>query len=316
MNVLVTGASGFLGRHVVAALRDAGHTVRALSRSADARGLPGDVEVVRADLCESNENDDGDLERAFDVVDVLVHLAARVGGGSLEEHLRVGVGGTQRLLEAMAKSKQCRRIVLASSFSLYDVRKASGTLDERTPTEDADVAELDAYAQAKVRQEQLVRRYAKEHGWELVVLRPGLIWGKDHLDLHKLGRRVGPVMLIVAPSSPLPLTHVESAAAAFVRAAEGQGNETLNVVDGHDVTSWRFATKARVGTLRVPVPYVVGITAAKLARLVGGRRTPGVLQPRRFEAYYKPLRANNDAIRRALNWSPKYSFDEALKRSL
>jgi UDP-glucose 4-epimerase len=312
MKVLVTGASGFLGRHVVAALRAARHGVRALSRSASPE-FPEDVEVFRADLCESN-----DLERAFDGIDVLVHLAALVhgGGGSLEEHLRVTVGGTRRLLDAMAKSP-CRRIVLASSFSVYDVREANGTLDERTPTEDLDAGQLDAYAQAKVRQEQLVRCCAREHNWDLVVLRPGLIWGKGHVDLHRLGKRVGPLRLIVAPSSPLPLTHVESAAAAFARAVDGHGGSyTLNVVDGHDVTSWQYARAARTGMLRVPVPYVVGITLARLAHLVGGRRTPGILQPRRFEAYYKPLRASNDALRRALGWSPKYSFDEALKRSL
>jgi UDP-glucose 4-epimerase len=308
MKVLVTGASGFLGRHVVAALRDAGHTVRALDRTGNG-GFPSDVEIVRADLCEANH-----LEKAFDGVDALVHLAALMRG-SIEEHLRVTVGGTQRLLDAMVKSP-CRRIVLASSFSLYDVREANGTIDESTPTEDADVAQLDAYAQAKVRQDRLVRRYAKEHNWELVVLRPGLIWGKDHLDLHKLGKRVGPVHLIVAPTSPLPLTHVENAAAAFARAVERHGSYTLNVVDGHDVTSWQYAKLARTAKLRVPVPYSVGRAVAKLAHLFGGRRTPGILQPRRFEAYFKPLRAGNDALRRELDWSPKYSFDEALKRSV
>ena len=309
MKVLVTGAGGFLGRHVVAALREAGHAVRALHRS-HAAAIPAGVEAVRADLSDAPASE---LEAAFDGVDVLVHLAAEMRG-DLETQLRGTVGGTGRLLDAMAKSS-ARRVVLASSFSVYDVRKADGKINEQTPLAGPDDAGLDAYARAKLGQEQVARDAAGRHGWSLAVLRPGLIWGKGRLDLHKLGRRVGPVQFLVAPSSPLPLTHVESCAAAFARAAEASGSFTLNVVDGHDVTAARYAKLTGAGKVRVPVPYGVGKAAAKLAFLLAGRRTPGFLQPRRYEAYYKPLRADNAALRRELGWSPKHTFDEALRRS-
>ena len=78
MKVLVTGANGFLGRHVVAALRAAGHQVRALVRPAadvSKLGWGSDVEVFRADLRAARN-----LEQAFDGVDALMHLAAAVGG--------------------------------------------------------------------------------------------------------------------------------------------------------------------------------------------------------------------------------------------
>ena len=116
MRVLITGANGFLGRHVVAEFLRRGHAVRALVRPAarlDDLGWPEPVEVVRADLRVSRE-----LAAAFAGVDVLVHLAAAVTGGE-DAQLAATVVGTERLLDAMARS-QTGRLVLASSFSVYD----------------------------------------------------------------------------------------------------------------------------------------------------------------------------------------------------
>ena len=116
MRALVTGANGFLGRHVVNALLARGIEVRAMVRPAarlEALGWPSSVEVFRADLRTSRE-----LATAFEGVDVLIHLAAVVSGGE-DAQFAGTVVGTERLLDAMAASA-CRRLVLCSSFSVYD----------------------------------------------------------------------------------------------------------------------------------------------------------------------------------------------------
>jgi nucleoside-diphosphate-sugar epimerase len=112
MNVLVTGANGFLGRHVVSALLARGHRVRALVRPAarlDGLGWTASVEIFRADLRSTRE-----LSPAFEGIDALVHLAAVVSGGE-DAQFAGTVTGTERLLTAMAASP-CRRLLLASSF--------------------------------------------------------------------------------------------------------------------------------------------------------------------------------------------------------
>src|SRR5713226_8719931 len=98
MKILVTGANGFIGRHVVAALLARGHQVVALVRPAarvDDLGWPPSLEVFRADLRSS-----GQLESAFDRVDVLVHLAGAVSGEA-DAQFAANVVGTERLLAAM-----------------------------------------------------------------------------------------------------------------------------------------------------------------------------------------------------------------------
>src|SRR6202047_2737904 len=96
MRALVTGANGFLGRHVIGALLARGIEVRALVRPAarlEALGWPSSVEVFRADLRTSRE-----LRRAFEGVDVLLHLAAVVSGGGDAQVAGTGAG-TERLLD-------------------------------------------------------------------------------------------------------------------------------------------------------------------------------------------------------------------------
>src|SRR3954469_519266 len=108
MRVLITGANGFLGRHVVSALLARGIDIRAVVRPAaglEGLGWPSSVEVFRADLRNSRE-----LQRAFEGVDVMLHLAAVMSGGE-DAQFAGTVVGTERLLDAMAAS-DCRRLVL------------------------------------------------------------------------------------------------------------------------------------------------------------------------------------------------------------
>jgi 2-alkyl-3-oxoalkanoate reductase len=188
MRALVTGANGFLGRHVVGALLARGIEVRALVRPAarlEALGWPSSVEVFRADLRTSRE-----LRRAFEGVDVLLHLAAVVSSGE-DAQFAGTVVGTERLLDAMATSA-CQRLVLCSSFSVYDYSATHGTLDEDSPLHQVpDLYARDGYTIAKWWQERVTRRIAEKNCWNLTVLRPGFIWGRDHGYLSALGQRFG-----------------------------------------------------------------------------------------------------------------------------
>jgi nucleoside-diphosphate-sugar epimerase len=62
-------------------------------------------------------------------------------------------------------------------------------------------------------------RFVDKHGWDLTVLRPGFIWGRDHGYLAALGQQFGRHHLVIGPLTRLPLTHVENCADAFVLAA-------------------------------------------------------------------------------------------------
>lgn len=321
MRALVTGANGFLGRHVVAALLARGIEVRAMVRPAaplEALGWPPSVEIFRADLRTSRE-----LARAFEGVDVLIHLAAVVSGGE-DAQFAGTVVGTERLLEAMVSSP-CRRVVLCSTFSVYDYSSTRRTLDEESPLHQVSgLYTRDGYTIAKWWQERVARRFAEKHGWDLTVLRPGFIWGCYHGYLAALGQQLGRHHLVIGPLTRIPMTHVENCADVFALAASDPRarGQTLNVVDGPGERVWRYLSDNMRGSgqsgWRLPIPYWLAIWTVRLAFVtVFARATkvPAILTPHRFEAMLKPLRFDNRRLRETLGWTPPFDYKQCLART-
>ena len=321
MRVLVTGANGFLGRHVVGALLARGVEVRAMVRPAahlGALGWPSSVEVFTADLRTS-----GELRRAFEDVDVLLHLAAVVSGGE-DAQFAGTVAGTERLLDAMAASA-CRRLVLCSSFSVYDYSATGRILDEDSPLHLVpDVYTRDGYTIAKWWQERVTRRFAETNDWDLTVLRPGFIWGRDHGYLAALGLQFGRHHLVIGPLTRIPMTHVENCADVFAlvaadRRARGQ---TLNVLDGRGERIWTYLSDYMRGSgrpgWRLPVPYWLAISLVRLAYATVFRtasKVPSILIPQRFESRLKPLHFENRRLRETLGWTPPLNYQQCVVRT-
>jgi 2-alkyl-3-oxoalkanoate reductase len=321
VRALVTGANGFLGRHVVRALLARGIAVRAMVRPAarlEGLGWPSSVEVFRADLRMSR-----DLTRAFQDVDVLLHLAAVVSGGE-DAQFAGTVAGTERLLEAMAAST-CQRLVLCSTFSVYNYSAVSGTLDEDSPLhETPDLYARDGYTISKWWQERVTRRYAEKYAWDCTVLRPGFIWGRDHGYLAALGQQFGRHHLVIGPLTRIPMTHVENCADVFALAAvDGRARgQTLNVVDGPGERIWTYLSDYMRGSgnrgWRLPVPYWLAIMMVRLGFVTVFRtatKVPGILVPRRFESRLKPLYFENRKLRATLEWSPPLDYRQCLART-
>jgi nucleoside-diphosphate-sugar epimerase len=316
VRALVTGAGGFLGARVVSALLERGHAVRALLRPAAAEAPAqwrGRAEIVRADLRAPSA-----LEKLFDGVDVLVHLAACMGG-TPEAQFAGTVVGTENLLQGMCRAQSARRIVLASSLSVYDWTAANGRLSEESPLE-ARPYERDGYAVAKLWQERVVRRLASENRWTLTVLRPGVIYGPGaSASAGAVGAiDLGAVCLVVGPFAHLPLTHVENCAAAFADAAENAAEGTFNIVDDERISAWRYTGRlygSARRVLRLPLPYRVGLAIAHAAEAASrvlfppkGGKLPGILIPRRYRARFKPLRIDNRRAKEMLGWKCRPLF--------
>jgi NADH dehydrogenase len=148
--ILVTGASGFVGGHVVPALRAAGHEVRALVRSPK---QAGDLDAV---LVQGDVTDPSSVRSAVDGCDTVVHLVA-IRQGSREQFQRIMIDGTRNLIAA-AKDAGVKRFILMSAL---------GT--------SAETKDLGPYFGAKWAEEQDV----KTSGIPYVIFRPSFIFAKD-----------------------------------------------------------------------------------------------------------------------------------------
>lgn len=328
MKILVTGASGFLGRHVVLEAVRAGHSVRAVIRPQTEAaalpwsGLPG-VEVARVDLRTQRG-----LDEALAGIDAVIHTAADKTG-DLYAQLAGTVVATENLLQAMVRAG-VSRLVAVSSLAVYEYlrRFSFAKLVETSPLA-ADLAERDDYTRTKTLQEQLVREYAEKHRWRCTIVRPGVIYGKDNTWCARLGFRVKDGLWIRTGAwARLPLTHVESCAEALVLCAarEEAAGRTFNVIDDDAPTQRAYLRELRrrmsPAPRVLPVPWTAMRAVARLAWLVnklvfrGRARLPSILVPARLHARCKPLRYDNRLLKQTLGWRPRYSLEEALDRCL
>lgn len=313
--ILVTGASGFIGRAVVAEARSRGLTVVAATRRNTA-GLwdddPG-VETLVADLTDSSSV--RALRKALDGSRAVIHAAAHLGGDAQAVEADT-VLGTATLLEAMEGTDAT--MVLVSSIVVYDTMRLSpgDTLDESAPLEPP-LTPRDAYTRGKLQQESLTGASGRA-AW---LMRSGAVYGPGRTWHALLGFWVWKLFVRIDGGGELPLVHVDHLARALVDAAltPPQGLQALNVVDDDLPTRARFVSAHRrvAGWPRavLPVPFRVWIGMARLLRPVAAR-LPGLFREPVLRARLMPLHYPNAALRKALGGRDDAPFEKMLERSI
>jgi uncharacterized protein YbjT (DUF2867 family) len=236
--ILVTGATGFVGPKIVAALRTRGLPVRILVRSLS-KGAGLDAEPVEGDV-----TDPESLRRAVEGCDTVVHLVAIING-KRSDYERVMEQGTRDLVAA-AEAASVRRFVLMSALGATEQTK-----------------DLVPYYHGKWEMERAV----KGSSLEWTIFRPSFVFGRDGGVLPQFRRiaRLAPVTPIVGPGTqriqPIWVEDVGAYFAAAVDRPDAVGR-TFEI-GGPDVVTWnefwdrlkRVLGKRRP-SVHVPIPLV------------------------------------------------------------
>ena len=251
----VTGATGFVGANLVAALRRSGWAICATVRS-DTAALPSDVERVRADLTV----DDGVVERAVHGCDVVFHCAGAVGDRVTWENGRaVNVEGARRMARA-ARVASVRSFVHVSSVAVYGFE--AGTFDERAPRRRVG----EPYIDTKTAGEEACEAELDGSATKLRILRPSIIYGAgDTGMLPRLAELLrARVPMIGDGGAPVGLVHIDDVVAALVAAADYDGAERVFNVAGPDDVSWAELVGSLVERLGLRAPRHMPVPIAML----------------------------------------------------
>jgi len=286
MKVLVTGGSGFVGRHLVPRLQSEGFDVVALARHEAA--APRGAAVVRGNVAEPRS-----LEKALDGVDAVVHLVAIITQRGVQTFERVNVGGTTNLLEAMS-GRGVERLVHLSALGTSP--------DERFP-----------YLRSKWLAEEAVRASDRE----FTILKPSVLHGEGAGFFRPIvwSLRWTPVYPMVAGGrtrfSPLWIEDLSRVVVASLRGEQAGatldlgGPEVLTFSDIVHLVMDALGKKRRI----VPTPVWA---ARPFAALQGLRRDPLVTN-QQLDMVVLDNAAAPDSIERAFGFKPVRMRDTDLR---
>ena len=337
MNVLVTGANGFIGSALCERLLAEGRQVRGAVRSQVGRvSLPAGIEAVSI----GSIGPDTDWSKALNGVDTVVHLAARVhvmnnnAFDSLTAFRRVNVKGTKRLAQ-QALAANVSRFFFMSSIKVigegtgdkirdqpptqpYVVPRRSevrcqGSVSKQFFSEEDVPEPQDPYAVSKWEAEQVLHEIAATTDLELVVLRPPLVYGP--------GVKANFLRLLesVARGVPLPLANVNNqrsliyirnlvdAVVTCISHPKAAG-QTCLVSDGEDVSTPELIRRIGFALERPAHMFPFPTFLIKFAgRLLG--------KSAEVERLLGSLMVDCSKIKRELGWKPPYTMAQGLEET-
>jgi nucleoside-diphosphate-sugar epimerase len=314
MLVLVTGATGFLGRRVVANLTARGHRVRALGRNRNRLSeMPPGVQAIAADLA-----DGAALHRACEGCDAVVHSAAlSAPWGKRADFYAVNVQGTQNLLHA-CQAQGVRRLVHISSPSVVF---AGRDLHQATESLPYPRRHLCDYSWSKRLAEQCV--HASDRDW--ITLRPKALFGPgDPSLLPRIvqAARAGRLPIIGSGTNRVDLTYVDNAADAVALAVESNRCQRVYTITNNEhINLWSLIsdvlTHLGVDPPRRRLPLGLALLVGRLselrARLLGGEPTLT-----RYTAALLGTEQTYDisAARHELGYSPRITVADGVLQTL
>ena len=313
--ILVTGANGFVGRKLCKVLQNTNNYVRAAVRHiAETDSSDGQIFSPSMDVVAVGEIGlRTDWSSALAGIDTVVHLAARVhilqekSQNPIESFRAVNVQGTERLAQ-MAAECGISRFVYVSSISVH-----GNSTGEKAYVEEDGANPHGFYAVSKLEGELALRKIAERSGFDLVIVRPPLVYGPG------VGGNFLRLMCWADKGWPLPLGSVrnlrsfigiENLVDLLVSCVEHEraAGQTFLAADGEDLSTPDLIR--RVAVLLGRPARLIPFPVAALRLAASAFRSDDVM-----ERLCNSLQVNAEKARMVLGWRPRVSLDEGLKQT-
>jgi nucleoside-diphosphate-sugar epimerase len=310
MTVLLTGASGFVGKAVLKTAQQRSLKMRPVFRSMDsAKGHPGAVLVSQLDGTT-------DWSQALKGIEVVIHSAARVhimredALDPFAEYRRVNVEGTLHLAR-QAAATGVQRFVFISSIKV----NGEATAPNRPFTANDTVAPVDAYGLSKAEAEAQLKQVAQETGMEVTIIRPPLIYGSgvkgNFASLISWVRRGLPLPLGGVTHNRRSLVGLDNLVDLILVCADHPkaANQTFLISDGVDLSTTELLRRignalGRPARLFWVTEGVISFMAGLVGKKVNSQRLLGSLQ------------VDIKKTCEMLDWKPSVGVDEGLRRAV
>lgn len=316
MNVLITGATGLLGGHLIKQLQERGEHIRALVlpvENTDKLTAQG-VEVVRGDITDAST-----LAPAVKDIDLIFHLAGMMGvWRPLADYRLVNVTGSENLYQAAQKAG-VRRFVHTSSHTVYGLGHGR-FMTENDPLR----PDPDPYSITKAEGDRAIRRLMLNSEVETVILRPGTFFGPtDRLHFGRMAQKCkdGKALIVGKGDNALPFCYVTDVVDGFMLGAyhkNAPGN-VYNITNDRPLTQQEMfdeiadAVGGKRPTLHLPyLPIYYGSIVAErvVARVT---RTKPIVTQLGALMFGSDNKHSVEKARRELGFEPKVDLRTGIK---
>ena len=319
MEILVTGANGFVGRHLITALQKRGDSVRALSSpTGDTTWLEQHtIPVFRGDIRRQ-----GTLIESMRGVDAVVHLVAETKKkwGPTQSSFLVNVTGTENVCRAALTAK-VHRLVHVSTSAIYNMGVGRPVTEDDLPQPLPD----DPYCFTKAQADNLVQRMIREEHLPAVILRLGALIGPgDTVNFGRLAERVraGKSIIVGSGNNAIPLVYITDVVQALLLALDTEQavGHVYNIGNDQTITQKQYlSTIAEVlGATppRIHVPYSFMYAAAYMSERITAQskyRIPPIATRHGIQILGEDGRLSIAKARNELGYEPQVSLHEAVQ---
>jgi nucleoside-diphosphate-sugar epimerase len=320
MKVLVTGGTGFVGRHLVRALIEKGALVKMLVRKTSSLE---EFKNIGVEFIQGDITDRGPLDGIARDIDIVYHLAAMghvsaISEAAYREFFEINVNGTQNLAKECCHHRVNKFIHFSSTAAMGLIKKP--LVDETVPCQPAT-----PYQRSKYKSEELVQRYWKENGLPAVILRPCMIYGVggggEFLKFCRLIKK-GFFPKIGRGKNLTPIVHVRDVVQAAMQAKEkGKPGEIYLIASNmsYEMDEIRRLIAKYLGVVK-PYPYVpykVAIIGAygleMMAKLF---KFVPVVTSRNIESTVTDRVFSISKARAELGYLPKVDLEDGIKETI
>lgn len=318
MKILITGATGFIGRKLVARLIDKQSQVVALvRRTSDVSGLPKKLRLIDGDML-----DTASLEKAVQDIDVVIHLAAYFDFYPKDKKLlyQVNVEGTKNLIAACVQSGVSRFIYISTTEVIGPVEDPPG--NENSPLR----PQFD-YSKSKKQAEAIVRATALETDLEYVILRPtGVIGEGEFYTVFETISAINEGQIPMLPGDgekTLMYTYVEDVISGILSAIESDAakNQTIILCPDEGMTYneiFEFlGAKLGVKPPKRKVPTVFAkLGIGILSPFKNREKTTFLWHMKTVQSMDEDRSYSNDKAKKVLGWIPQTSMQDGLSKAI
>lgn len=313
MKALVTGATGFIGSHLVDELLNRNYEVRCIVRdTSNLKWLDGkDIEIFKGSLFDIDF-----LKKAVKDVDYVYHIAGVTKGRDYQDYYRGNVETTRNLLEACLENQNLKKFVLASSLAAVGPGDDAIPVDETRPYNP-----ITSYGKSKAEAEKVTLSFKDK--LPITIVRPPSVYGPRDTYTFELFKYVkfGFLPVILSDDQILSLVYVSDLVDGFILAGENEkATGEIYFISSEKIYTWKEIEEAvlkaldrKVFRIKIPAPILYSVSfISELIFKLQRKASPLNLEKIK-DVRQKNWACSIEKAKKELGYTPKVSLEEGMR---